>query len=200
MHSNFLYPTLFVSITLMCVAACLIASRARNHYSPEAELMAQMPVAEDASDEATDIDERNYTYSVNQNEWSDSGSFGEASPVPETSEAQSTPERRRCPRCGSDRIEKRNQARKAGSTIGAVAGATSGVAMTLCGAEVGATVGLIAGPVGSVFGGLAGAIVAGIAASAAGCAAGAAMGEVIDENVLDNHRCSACGHTFNASA
>ncbi|WP_312024314.1 hypothetical protein, partial [Pandoraea apista] len=163
-------------------------------------LMAQMPAAEDARDEIIDNDERNSMYSVNQDEWSDRGNFDEVSPTPEAAEARSTPKRHRCPRCGSNHIEKRNQARRAGSTIGAVAGATSGVAMTLSGAEVGATVGLIAGPIGSVFGGLAGAILAGLAASAAGCAAGAAVGEVIDENVLDNHRCSACGQTFNASA
>lgn len=185
---------------MMCTVVWLVASRVRKYYGHQAELMAPEPAIEDVNEEFTHNDKRNYTYSANQNEWSDSGSFGEASPTPETAEAHSTPERQRCPRCGSDRIEKRNQARKAGSTIGAVAGATSGVAMTLSGAEVGATVGLIAGPVGSVFGGLAGAILAGLAASAAGCAAGAAMGEVIDDNVLENHRCSACGHTFNASA
>jgi hypothetical protein len=162
--------------------------------------MAQKPAATNADDEIIGLDEHSYMCSSTHYEWSDSGCVGEASPIPDTSEARSTSERQRCPRCGSNHIEKRNQARKAGSTIGAVAGATSGVAMTLSGAEVGATVGLVAGPIGSVFGGLAGAILAGLAASAAGCAAGAAVGEVIDENVLDNHRCSACGHTFNASA
>lgn len=200
MFSNSLYPTLLVSITMMCVVAWLFASRVRKHYGLQAELTAQEPAIEDLKDEIPEINRRNYTYSVNQSEWSDSGGYEETAPFPDATEAHWTPALRRCPRCGSDHIEKRNQARKAGSTIGAVAGATSGVAMALSGAEVGATVGLIAGPIGSVFGGLAGAILAGLAASAAGCAAGAAMGEVIDENVLDNHRCSACGHTFSASA
>ena len=199
MSPNFFYVTLFICLAMMCIATWLIASRARKHYAPvQVELAAQMPAAE-GTDDIMGVDSRYYTYSANHKEWSDSGSHAETLEFPEAPETPSPPSHRLCPRCGSEHVEKRNQARKAGSTIGAVAGATSGVAMTLSGAEVGATVGLIAGPIGSVFGGLAGAILAGLAASAAGCAAGAAMGEVIDENVLDNHRCSACGHTFNAS-
>lgn len=194
------YPALFGCIATMGFAAWLITSRIRRHYSPYVELTAQMRKAEDVFDEIVDAHKRDYIYSANQNEGGDRYSHAEAAAFTEASARASTSVHRRCPRCGSDHVKRRNQARKAGSTIGAVAGATSGVAMTLSGAEVGATVGLMAGPIGSVFGGLAGAILAGLAASAAGCAAGAAMGEVIDENVLDNHRCSACGHTFNASA
>lgn len=200
MTPNFLYPTLFICVAMMCLAAWLIAAQVRKHYRPlQVELTAQMPATEDTDDDVTGVNSHRYSYSTSHKEWSDSGSHAETSVFPDAPETPSTLEQRLCPRCGSDHVEKRNQARKAGSTIGAVAGATSGVAMTLSGAEVGATVGLIAGPIGSVFGGLAGAILAGLAASAAGCAAGAAMGEIIDENVLDNHRCVACGHTFNAS-
>jgi len=102
----------------------------------------------------------------------------------------------RCPRCRSSRIDTRNRARKAGSTIGSVAGATGAMTAALAGAETGAVVGSIAGPIGTVFGGLAGAVIAGLFGSAAGCAAGSAVGAAIDENVLDNHQCLACGHTF----
>lgn len=102
----------------------------------------------------------------------------------------------RCPRCRSSRIDTRNRARKAGSTIGSVAGATGAMTAALAGAETGAVVGSIAGPIGTVFGGLAGAVIAGLVGSAAGCAAGSAVGAAIDENVLDNHQCLACGHTF----
>lgn len=102
----------------------------------------------------------------------------------------------RCPRCLSSRIDTRNLARKAGSTIGSVAGATGGMAAALAGAETGAVVGSIAGPLGTVFGGLAGAIIAGLVGSAAGCAAGSAVGAAIDDNVLDNHLCLSCGHAF----
>lgn len=194
---NFLYPTLFICVAMMCFATWFIAARVRKHYRPlQVEMTAQMPSAEAMTDDITDVEGHYYSYSASQKEWSNN----DGDTVPEAPETPSPPSYRLCPRCGSEHVEKRNQARKAGSTIGAVAGATSGVAMTLSGAEVGATVGLIAGPIGSVFGGLAGAILAGLAASAAGCAAGAAMGEVIDENVLDNHRCVSCGHTFNASA
>ncbi|MFL9867277.1 hypothetical protein PQR67_24135 [Paraburkholderia fungorum] len=104
----------------------------------------------------------------------------------------------RCPRCLSSRIDTRNRARKAGSTIGSVAGATGGMAAAFAGAETGAVVGSIAGPVGTVFGGLAGAVIAGLLGSAAGCAAGSAVGGAIDDNVLDNHQCLSCGHTFSA--
>ncbi|MFL9951944.1 hypothetical protein PQR65_00875 [Paraburkholderia nemoris] len=102
----------------------------------------------------------------------------------------------RCPHCRSSRIDTRNRARKAGSTIGSVAGATGAMTAALAGAETGAAVGSIAGPIGTVFGGLAGAVIAGLVGSAAGCAAGSAVGAAIDENVLDNHRCLSCGHTF----
>ncbi|WP_230938876.1 DUF456 domain-containing protein [Burkholderia vietnamiensis] len=105
----------------------------------------------------------------------------------------------RCPRCLSSRIDTRNRARKAGSTIGSVAGATGGMTAALAGAETGAVVGSIAGPPGTVFGGLAGAVIAGLVGSAAGCAAGSAVGAAIDDDVLDNHHCLACGHAFSAA-
>lgn len=200
MIANFLYPALFFCVVMMCLATWFISAQVRRHYRPlQLELTAQTPDAEVIDEKILGGDPGYYTYSAIHKERSDSGSDAEASTFQEAPDPPSPHNHPLCPRCGSDHVEKRNQARKAGSTIGAVAGATSGVAMTLSGAEVGATVGLIAGPIGSVFGGLAGAILAGLAASAAGCAAGAAMGEVIDENVLDNHRCVACGHTFSAS-
>lgn len=105
----------------------------------------------------------------------------------------------RCPHCLSSRIDTRNRARKAGSTLGSVAGATSGMAMALSGAEAGAVVGSFAGPIGTVFGGLAGALIAGFVGSAAGCAAGSVVGTAIDENVLSNHLCLSCGHAFSAA-
>ncbi len=104
----------------------------------------------------------------------------------------------RCPRCLSSRIDTRNLARKAGSTIGSVAGATAGMATALAGAETGAVLGSFVGPAGTVFGGLAGAVIAGLVGSAAGCATGSAVGAAIDDNVLDNHLCLACGHAFSA--
>lgn len=197
MISNFFYPTLLGCTAIVCLAAWLVTAHLSKRYSPQIELTARMP---ESDDDFVGDRERYHMYLADPCEWSDSGNHSEAAASADVSERTSTRGNQRCPRCRSDHVGKGNLARKAGSTIGAVAGATSGVAMTLSGAEVGATVGLIAGPIGSVFGGLAGAILAGLAASAAGCAAGAAMGEVIDENVLDNHRCAACGHTFSASA
>lgn len=200
MFSNLFSSTLFVCVAMISVATGLLAVQARKHYrAHQIELAVRMPGANNACNEITDVSECSHTYSTNYNDWTDCGNSSEASFSAPHAGSPSSMSHRSCPRCGSNYVERRNQARKAGSAIGAVAGATSGVAMTLSGAEVGATVRLMAGPIGSVFGGLAGAILAGLAASAAGCAAGAAVGEVIDKNVLDNHRCSACGHTFNAS-
>lgn len=119
--------------------------------------------------------------------------------APRSAAAASSGPTIRCPRCLSSRIDTRNRARKAGSTIGSVAGATGGMAAALAGAETGAVVGSIAGPLGTIFGGLAGAVIAGLVGSAAGCAAGSAVGAAIDDNVLDNHHCLACGHAFSAA-
>lgn len=123
-----------------------------------------------------------------------------ASPASSASPATSSPAAQvRCPRCLSTRIDTRNLARKAGSTIGSVAGATGAMAAALAGAETGAVIGSFIGPAGTVFGGLAGAVIAGLVGSAAGCAAGSVVGEAIDQSVLDNHVCLACWHSFSAT-
>lgn len=101
-----------------------------------------------------------------------------------------------CPKCQSDRVEMRHRARKTGGAVGAVAGTASGISLALSGAESGAAVGVLAGPAGAVFGAIAGAVIAGIIGGTAGCATGSVFGEVIDDKVLDNCRCHACGHTF----
>jgi hypothetical protein len=104
-----------------------------------------------------------------------------------------------CPKCQSDRVDARHRARKAGGAIGAVAGTASGVAFSLSGAETGAAVGVLAGPAGAICGAIAGAVIAGLIGGTAGCATGSVFGEVIDDKVLNNYRCHACGHTFSQS-
>jgi len=101
-----------------------------------------------------------------------------------------------CPACESFRTEPRHIARRIGGAIGATAGGTSAAAAALSGAELGAVAGTLGGPFGVLCGGIAGAIIAGLAGAAAGCATGAALGETIDQKVLDNWCCLACGHTF----
>lgn len=192
-------PTLLALITMSGFAAWWLGSRMRKPtVVPTVEQVAPPPAFSETIGAMANDAEPLLSCPTDHNDWQNDTT--ESLPPPETSSASVAPDRPLCPRCGSHQLEKRNHARKAGSTIGAVAGATSGVAMTLSGAEVGATVGMIAGPIGAVFGGLAGAILAGLAASTAGCAAGAAMGELIDDNVLGNHCCMACGYTFTASA
>lgn len=101
-----------------------------------------------------------------------------------------------CPKCQSSHVEARHRARKTGGAIGAIAGTASGVAFALSGAETGAAAGALAGPAGAVCGAIAGAVIAGLIGGTAGCATGSVFGEVIDDKVLDNFRCHACGHTF----
>lgn len=101
-----------------------------------------------------------------------------------------------CPACHSLLTERRHRARRIGGAIGAAAGATSAAAAALSGAEIGAVAGSLGGPFGALCGAIAGAMIAGLAGAAAGCATGAALGESLDQKVLDNWRCRACGHTF----
>lgn len=101
-----------------------------------------------------------------------------------------------CPACESLRTEPRHLARRIGGALGAAAGGTSAAAASLSGAEIGAAAGTLGGPFGVLCGSIAGAIIAGLAGAAAGCATGAALGETVDQKVLLNWCCRACGHTF----
>lgn len=101
-----------------------------------------------------------------------------------------------CPQCQSIHTVPRHIARRIGGAVGAAAGATSAIALALSGAETGAAIGTIGGPIGVVCGSLAGAILAGLMAGAAGCATGATFGEALDQKVLNNWRCLACGRVF----
>lgn len=118
--------------------------------------------------------------------WSHTGRTRAMHEPPDTGSGQA------CPHCQSTRTEPRHVARRIGGAVGAAAGAGGAVAVALSGAEAGAAAGMIGGPLGSV----AGAILAGFVAGAAGCATGAAFGDTVDQKVLDNWRCLACGHTF----
>jgi len=105
----------------------------------------------------------------------------------------------RCPSCRSERVETRNLARKAGGLIGTVGGTVGGAISSLSGAEFGMTVGVVAGPPGMVMGGLLGALVGSLVGGTACGLAGAQLGEMVDQRVLDNFHCLACGYTFGNS-
>jgi hypothetical protein len=98
----------------------------------------------------------------------------------------------RCPKCMSPQLETRNLARRFGGAIGALAGTTSGVLLALNGAKDV----FLRGPLGALLGTVAGLVIEGIVSGATGCMAGSKLGSVIDRNILHNHQCSACGHTF----
>ncbi|HKR38414.1 MAG TPA: hypothetical protein VJU59_01845 [Paraburkholderia sp.] len=101
-----------------------------------------------------------------------------------------------CPHCQSLQTVPRRIARRIGGAVGATAGATGAIALALSGAETGAAIGMIDGPIGAACGSLAGAILAGLVAGAAGCATGATFGDALDQKVLNNWRCLACGCVF----
>jgi hypothetical protein len=104
-----------------------------------------------------------------------------------------------CPRCNSYNVEELGYGRRVGGAIGTVAGATGGAMTALLGARTGAAVGAVAGPVGAVAGGVVGALLAGLTGATVGGIAGSALGDVVDRNVLDDHHCLNCDHTFSVS-
>lgn len=102
-----------------------------------------------------------------------------------------------CPQCHSVKIESLHTARRIGGTVGTTAGAAGAFAAAMTGAEGGAKVGaIIAGPPGMAIGTLMGAILAAIAGGTVGGAAGITLGNQVDQKILRNHLCHACGHEF----
>lgn len=101
-----------------------------------------------------------------------------------------------CPHCRSERIATRNFARKTAGLIGTVGGTVGGAASGLSGAEIGMTVGIVAGPPGMMIGGFLGALFGALIGGTACGLAGAQLGELVDQRILDNYRCLACGHCF----
>ncbi len=101
-----------------------------------------------------------------------------------------------CPNCLSERTEARHLARRTGGLIGTIGGSVGGAMSCMSGSRIGMTVGVVAGPPGMIVGGLLGALIGSLVGGTAGGLAGAQLGEVIDDRVLDNYRCLACGHCF----
>lgn len=101
-----------------------------------------------------------------------------------------------CPNCGSNRIETRDVAQRTGGTLGGLAGAAGGIAGALRGARTGFTIGMAAGPVGGSLGTAIGVVLGALGGGALGTEVGAIFGRVVDDRVLNNCRCTACGHTF----
>ena len=51
-------------------------------------------------------------------------------------------------------------------------------------------------PTGAPYSNIAGAILGGLMGGTAGCAVGATLGEAVDDHILDNLHCLACGYGF----
>lgn len=98
-----------------------------------------------------------------------------------------------CPHCHSDQVAARAVGKKTGGFLGLVGGAASGATSALRGAAAGSTVGAaFAGPPGMLLGSLAGATLGALV----GGITGIKLGTVVDDKLLDNYRCIACGLTF----
>jgi hypothetical protein len=89
----------------------------------------------------------------------------------------------RCPKCASERVLQKNQAKKTGGLLGSIM-AASGLVGTL---ELG-EIGLLLAPLGGAAGVVSSAVLGGLA--------GANLGKLIDKQILDNNLCDACGHYF----
>lgn len=101
-----------------------------------------------------------------------------------------------CPRCHSEQTTELAWGRKTGCAIGLLAGVAAG--------SVGLGVAVSDGPgwdnpallgsgSSSPLGQL---ILSSLVGATAGCAMGARLGEAIDEHLLHNRHCIACGHRF----
>lgn len=101
-----------------------------------------------------------------------------------------------CPICFSERVATLDRARRVGGVVGLAGGSIGGAASVLSGARTGMMIGSIAGPPGTWAGGIVGVLVAACVGGATGSIAGAQLGDVVDEHILDNRRCLACGHIF----
>jgi len=101
-----------------------------------------------------------------------------------------------CPQCGCDRIETRDVAQRTGGTLGGLAGAAGGIAGALRGGRTGFALGMAAGPIGGGVGTVIGAVLGGLGGGALGTELGAIFGRVVDDRVLNNCKCAACGHVF----
>jgi len=88
-----------------------------------------------------------------------------------------------CPKCASERVLQKNQAKKTGGLVGSIM-AASGLVGAL---ELG-EIGLLLAPLGGAAGVVSSAVLGGLA--------GANLGKLIDKQILDNNLCDACGHCF----
>ena len=102
-----------------------------------------------------------------------------------------------CVSCGSTRVESRHYARRLCSVVGGAIGAFIGVSNDDVGDQVNRLIGQYGGvmlsqPVRQ----MASYLLAGFIAGTVGSRMGEAFGRQIDESILNNYHCLACGHSF----
>jgi hypothetical protein len=89
----------------------------------------------------------------------------------------------KCPKCASERVLQKNQAKKTGGLLGSIAAASG-----LMGALELGEIAVILAPLGGAVGVVSSAVLGGIV--------GANLGRLIDREILDNNLCDDCGHCF----
>jgi hypothetical protein len=100
-----------------------------------------------------------------------------------------------CPRCRTEFVVTRRLGQTTAATLGGIAGAIQGASAAIAGSESSSSGKNTSNPLVVISG----AILGGLIGGAAGRAVGAAIGAPIDQALLDNFRCQACGHVFDAN-
>ncbi len=101
-----------------------------------------------------------------------------------------------CPQCNHTHIITKDTGKRVASIIGIATGAISGLSSSMIHIRIGSNIGSIAGPPGIIIGTLSGAVISALLGAGAGGITGAQIGGMIDQQILGNHLCTQCGHTF----
>lgn len=106
----------------------------------------------------------------------------------------------KCPKCESEKIDRRNHGTKVLGTVGFAAGGILGYLGKETGEKVGEKVGAAIGKrvlKSETVGEKAGSIIGGIAGAGTGMLLGEKLGNEVDKKILNNYICLKCGYTFN---
>jgi uncharacterized membrane protein len=100
----------------------------------------------------------------------------------------------RCPQCNRENIRSNDYARRVTSSLGAFVGAAFGMSGAATGARGNPISELIPPSTRKSAGCVAGALLSGMVCGKIGGVAGAKLGTMIDDNILRNYECLACGY------
>lgn len=102
----------------------------------------------------------------------------------------------KCPKCLSHAVDRKDHARKVGTTVGLAAGTASSITAVNYGADIGTKAAAVFGPNCLAIGGILGTILCIMGGATSGAIVGSTLGGVVDDNLLDNFICLQCNHQF----